>query len=254
MYLVSGAKGGISHCKFTNGNASGIVVNNYGGACQFSAFDNNVFEGFELSPVYLDHPLEILGKFDMTSDFTKNKHPYISIKNPFMNDNVTLNETTVPYYFGTGTGNKTLDLTHVLTINAGVTIYMGDGQAISGSAGRLMVKGTANKKVKFTRYPGGANYYWNEIFFSNGLRGSELEYCILEYGGIPSTGNAILGFSQFTDVTLKNVEINNSQTYGVFIGNCGYKLTHSNVTFSNCVLGNVYDGCARPQVVRTHFP
>jgi len=258
MYLVNGAQVGISHCKFTNGGGCGLVTNymDYGGVCQISAFDNNVFEDFEGAPVHIGN-LKQLEKFDMTSDFTKNKYPYIAIFKPLLGDNVTLNETTVPYYFGTGSGNKSLNLTHILTINAGITIYMGDSQAIEGTAGKLIVKGTAAKKVKFTRYPGDADYYWSYVSFGTGLKGSVIEHCILEYGGRTGTNDGIILINQNTDLTLNNVEINNSEHYGVLIGNCGYILTHSNVTFSGNRDGNVWDKCnggLPGSVVRTHFP
>jgi len=244
---------GLSHCKLSGGKGGGLYTS---GNTQISVFDNNVFENFDLPPVNTvqEKSLKVLEKFDMTSDFTKNALPYISISKPDMNEQVTLSQTTVPYYFGTGSGSKDLDLNHNLTINAGVTIYLGDGQSIIAKTGKLIVKGTADKKVKFTRYPVGSDYFWKYINFTNGGQGSEIEHCIIEYGGENVTGSGILTINRNTNLTLKNVEIKGSKTYGVRILNCGYILNHSNVTFSDNPSGNVYDECASPSQVRTHFP
>jgi hypothetical protein len=246
-------KVGLSYCKLSGGLGTGLAVS---GNSQISAFDNNVFEDFDLAPVYTTQGkcLKVLEKFDMTSNFTNNNFPYIQIYDADMDENVTLNQTTVPYYFYT-TGNSTLNLNHILTINEGVTIYMGAGQSINGGTGRLMVNGTASKKVTFTRMPG-ETYYWYGLYFLSGLQGSTLNHCILEYGGKNSSNSAIIGVANATDLTLNHVEIRNSETYGVhiFTNNCNYKITHSNVTFSNNYSGNVYDGCANPSIVRSHFP
>jgi len=56
-------------------------------------------------------------------------------------------------------------------------------------------------------------------------------------------------------LTLNNVEVNNSYSYGAHIRGCGYRLTHSNVTFNNNADGNVYDQCVDyPGVVRPDLP
>jgi hypothetical protein len=47
-----------------------------------------------------------------------------------------------------------------------------------------------------------------------------------------------------TDLTLNSVEINHSQGYGASIATneCGYKVSHANVTFTGNGGGNVYYG------------
>ena len=253
IQLSYATKVGFSHCKFTNGMGTGVRASSYGGVCQFSAFDNNTFEGYDNFPPMDLTSLTLLEKFDMTSDFTKNAKKYIEVR-PEITKDVTLNQTTVPYFFNSYIN----DLSNTLTINEGVTIYVsGDfittGGGGADQSGRLMINGTATKKVKITRLPNTSSY-WGRVAFW-GLKGSVVNNCIFEYGGHNSgVSSAILCINRYTDLTLNNVEINNADAYGVWILNCGYKLTHKNVTFSNCGLGNVYDYCANPTVVRNHFP
>ena len=246
MYLTRGAKVGITHCKFTNGFGYGLNIADYGGVCQISAFNNNVFEGFELSPVMINENLKQLEKFDMTSDLTKNNKPYIDVyrTDVYMNENVTLNQTTVPYYL-----KGTLALKNTLTINEGVTLYMSDGGAIAGSTGKLIINGTATKKVTITRMPDIGNYYWGNLQFD--LPGSVIKHCIIEYGGKHAQHGMVYAASNFTDLTLDNVAINNSNTYGfTFYYTVVDKIiNHSNVTFSNNRDGNVN----RNGKVSSHF-
>jgi hypothetical protein len=118
-----------------------------------------------------------------------------------------------------------------------------------------MINGTAEKKVKFTRLPS-SSLYWERIDFC-GLKGSVINHCIFEYGGGGvGVGVGMLYFDSSTELTLNNVAINNSDTYGVILAAKGYKLTHSNVTFSNNRQGNVMDWTVRPKPdeVHNHFP
>lgn len=252
LQLLGPAKVGISHCKFTNGLGTGLHARRSNN-CQITAFDHNIFEGYEnFPPVVLEsyQSLSSIEKFDMTSDFTNNAKKYIQIT-PDLKKDVTINQTTVPYYFDWEMPN----FNYHLTINEGVTIYMAhDLHASSGIlTGRLTINGTADKKVKFTRLPSSSNY-WGNIAF-NGLCGSEINHCIFEYGGFINGGySSILYITRGAELTLNNVEINNSATYGIRIAYCDYQLTHNNVTFSNNGIANVRDECADPPVDRDDLP
>jgi hypothetical protein len=253
---LTDAKAGITHCKFTNGLGTGLRTSNNSGHCEFSAFNNNVFEGYENEPPVIltyDQSLTLLGKFDMTSDFTRNAKQYIEVR-PYIDRDVTLNQTTVPYFFSHMINGGMGQLNNTLTINEGVTICMNSNIPFnSGSrinTGRLMINGTATKKVKFTRLPGSSGY-WACIDFE-GLKGSAISHCIFEYGDFDKS-HGILMLGGETSLTLNNVEINNSNGYGVRLYS-GYQLTHSNVTFSNNGSGNVYNGIPNPSVVQSHFP
>ena len=250
------AKVAITHCKLTNGLGTGIRFS----STELSAFNNNVFESYaDFPPIEMrgEYALQSAQKFDMTSDFTKNGKLYIEIDPYYTRSDITLNQTSVPYYFTSGPGSLNL-LWNTLTINAGVTIYIKDGMDFNSSAGesagRLMINGTADKKVRFTRLPG-SSLYWGAVSF-HGLKGSVINHCIFEYGGRVQTNNAIIQIRSTTELTLNNVAINNSDSYGAMLWSSanGYKLTHNNVTFSNCRQGNVWDTRTNPPVIRTHFP
>ena len=255
---LTGAKAGITHCKFTNGLGTGLRTSSGSSYSELSAFSNNVFEGYENeAPAVLNssQSLSMLEKFDMTTDFTRNAKQYIEIR-PNMTKDVTLSQSTVPYYFN-NSGNAVGTINNTLTISEGVTIYIANGidfnNGYGANNGRLMINGTASKKVRFTRLPGTSGY-WYRVDFT-GLKGSVINHCIFEYGGGGfMTGTGILAFGSSTDVTLNNVEINNADKYGVYMTS-NYKLTHSNVTFSNNRLGNVFDRSTNPNgTVRNHFP
>jgi hypothetical protein len=246
------AKVGITNCKLTNGLGTGI----YSNGTELSAFNNNVIEGYADYPVMKmggEYALQSAQKFDMTSDLTKNGKLYIEIDPYYTRNDVTLNQTTVPYYFTNGPGSINL-LHNTLTINEGVTIYIGNKDFNAGNGlnpGRLMINGTAEKKVKFTRLPG-SSLYWGCVNF-NGLKGSVINHCIFEYGGY--SDGALFLYSS-TELTLNNVAVNNSDNYGIVLwtSTTAYKLTHSNVTFSNNRKGNVLDRTVRPEVVRPNIP
>ncbi|MCL2597851.1 MAG: hypothetical protein FWD66_09425, partial [Paludibacter sp.] len=149
------------------------------------------------------------------------------------------------YYFGSNIQN----LENVLTINEGVTIYMAGNtdfiSATSPQSGRLEINGTAAKPVLFTRLPN-SSYYWGKIYF-RGLKGSVINNCVFEYGGCSGLySSCIIEFVESTELTLNNVELNNSDTYGVYVDDScnGYILTHNNVTFHNNRLGNVCHPCS----------
>jgi len=192
----------------------------------------------------------------MTSDFTKNKVAYIDTRDfTKLAADVTLNQTTVPYHFGGPAQTPSFDK-FTLTINEGVTIYISNGtKRFMASSGRLMINGTASKKVKITRLPSETNYFWGSIHFGD-LPGSVIKHCIFEYGGSWDV-EGMLYMTDKTQVTLENVEINNAKTYGAAFSQfpTNIIINHSNVTFKNNGLGNVsmYDDVQKKWVVLASF-
>jgi hypothetical protein len=176
-------------------------------------------------------------KFDMTSNLTGNANDYVVIERNENPVNVTLNQTTVPYYcIGGWTISKTL------TINEGVTICMHTDKGWSYSdLGKIVVNGTQAKPVTFTRLPG-MTYYWGSyggLSFSRN-NGSELNWCIIEH--VKNNMGAI-SLSYDGNITLNNCTIRNNQGYGVAWGSGHTSVvvnhTGTNERFSNNALGNV---------------
>ena len=248
---IESSKVSITHCTVSGGKVHGITLWNNS---EITAFNNNKVENCDHAPVYIKGSFKLLEKFDMTSIFTGNAKQYIQV-NPAisLSQDASISQTSVPYYFTNATG--TIDAK--LQINEGVIIYMGDGVSLNfdgaPSAGRLIFNGTAEKKIRFTRLPGAA-YYWNHLNF-RGLTGSVINHCIFEYGG-RYDGTGIIEIASNADLTLNNVEINNSYNYGVRIVEVTpaitYHLVHSNVTFANNNTGNVFVYFSNEVLV--HFP
>jgi hypothetical protein len=185
-----------------------------------------------------DYNLKMADKFDITSNLTGNANDYIIIERNENSVNTTLDETTVPYYI---IGNMQIDKT--LTINEGVTICMHTDKSFSDSdMGKIVVNGTQEKPVKFTRLPG-MSYYWG---YYGGLRfsrnnGSVLNWCIIEYC---KSGSPAISLSYDGNITLNNCTIRNNQGYGVNKGSgnhCNVVVNHTgtNERFANNALGNV---------------
>ncbi|MCL1849801.1 MAG: DUF5018 domain-containing protein [Bacteroidetes bacterium] len=238
LQLNTGATVGVSYCKFTNGKGTGINVDSYGGACQFTVFSHNVFEGYEsFPPVTISDSPSLLEKFDMSSDFTNNTKKYIKIYPKPVTKNVTINQTTVPYYFS----NEIQNLNYTLTINEGVTVYVERAKDLIASSATqnacLVINGTEAKKVTITRLPD-ATDYWNGIYLDK-MKGCVITNCIVAYGG--KNSGAMINLGSSSEVTLRNVEIKNAEGYGIKFSNCDYNLTHTNVTFANNGKGNVLD-------------
>ena len=243
---------GISHCKISGSPYQGLVMyeNN-----RVTAFDNNVIENCDDVPVWIRGELKMLEKFDMTSDFTNNTKQYIHVsQSSDHTEDATINRTSVPYYF-----HSSCELLNaLLAINEGVTIYMGDNVGIlkwsATGSGRLVINGTPENKVKFTRLPG-TTQYWSTICFK-GLIGSEIKNCIFEYGGKRDGAAGMIELFDNADLTLTNVEFNNSYNYGVILGTggCNFRLVHNNVTFADNYLGNVYNKCNDPATVDENLP
>ncbi|MDR2205025.1 MAG: DUF5018 domain-containing protein [Flavobacteriaceae bacterium] len=274
--IYSSTDNTFKYCDFINGG-SGTgwgVVNNYGGNAKVSMencnisgslgygyyisstnvqavmeFKNNTITGCDKAPVYVN-TIYNAQKFDATSIMTGNVNDYVHIANVEMSSsgsNVTLNKTSVAYYFAGS--SKVYKL---LTINQGAKIYMNVNSYLDiydSSGGALVVNGTATEPVTFSRAPGGANYYWGAAFGGiviEGNGGSSLTWCVIEHvagnGGINIWNSA-------SNVDLNNVTIRNNQKYGVYFGGNG-TVTHSGVNdkFSNNALGNVrlYDGTVSP--------
>jgi hypothetical protein len=194
--------------------------------------------------VWFRGELSRLAKFDVTSDLTNNAKPYIHVASVSVTEIATLNETSVPYFFN-------CNLTYLrqdLTVAAGVTIYMGSNRSWQTTnnatidIGRLLIHGTTEKPVKFTRLPN-ETYQWAHIVFGLGNSGlnHEIRNCIVEYGGNNGGGfDANIVIRRNCNVTFENVHSSNSMGYGIRIEDNDVTWSGgSTVTFANNALGNV---------------
>jgi hypothetical protein len=137
-----------------------------------------------------------------------------------------------------------ISLNSKVTIAEGVTFYVAEGQKIvanynsDGGVGQLIVNGTSENPVLFTRLPG-SPAYWGHINFEKNY--NSIKNCILEYGG--NSGNdpcALYCGFEAGGVELENVIVRNSDGNGIALRENSSKPNYSNVTFSNNKLVNVY--------------
>ena len=230
---VRHARVGLSYCKISGSKGIGFKVFQDN---EVYAFDHNVIENCDDVPVTLDNFMQA-EQFDLTSDLTNNANPYVPIANVGLTKNSTIKATTVPYYL-TGLNNPT----KTLTISEGVTFYMSGGAYFSLSHtsldGVMLVNGTPEKPVIFTRLPGSAAY-WNgiEIFRSSQ---HVFNNCIIEYAGETRTNaNLKVGDNGSAGVTLNNVVLRHSKAYGIVVTDGFTVVNHNNVTFENNATANV---------------
>jgi hypothetical protein len=234
------AKISMTNCKISGSLGHGIYL--YNEPARFTTFTNNVIEHCDAQPVYARNFYNI--PFDKTSNLTGNGENYIFVLDGGIEEeNLTVNAATIPYYIHFGGYIK-----KTLTINKGVTFYMGEdrGFDVTGTAtednGKIIVNGgtSAGEQVTFTRLPG-KNYYWNGFDFTDS-HGNVLKNCLIEYGGSPNNDSNIYAYYR-SSMSLENVQLNNSKRYGFrFINSTGSdaaEVTAIHVTFSGNAGGNV---------------
>ena len=234
--LDNGGKLAMSFSKISGSKCNGLSAGFQGAT--IAAFDHNVIENCDLAPVYLyQNEFKLAAAFDATSEMSNNTLAYVSLPNISLaqGSNTTINKTSVPYYVRDYGG----ELQSKLTINEGVTFYMAESASLAADygegAGQLIINGTAANPVLFTRLPG-TTYYWQYITFQYNSSHS-IKYCNFEYGG-GEEGMGMLDFGRESTVSLQNVNIRNSNNYGVTLFAIS-SVTHNNIVFENCKSGNV---------------
>jgi hypothetical protein len=233
--LSNGGKLSMIYSKISGSKCNGLSAGFQGST--IAAFDHNVIENCDKVPVYL-YDLKLVAKFDATSELANNTLKYVQLPdfNLPENSELTINKTSVPYYVEDYGG----ELKSKLTVNAGVAFYMAETAYLAADyatgAGRLIINGTTEEPVTFTRLPG-TTYYWRYIKFDKN-RSHELKNVILEYGG-GQDGVGVLDFGREASVTMQNVILRNSNTYGVTLFAVSTVAHNHSTVFANCKLGNV---------------
>ncbi|HNW81792.1 MAG TPA: DUF5018 domain-containing protein [bacterium] len=222
----------IKNCSVDGSLGSGIGT--YGSGSKITGFENNTIVNCDESPVYLDElsQAKLFGSENVMNNNGKN---YIKVMNANIDDNVEINDPSVPYYidYTYSYVNKTL------TLNAGVTIYFNaeTGIDIAESTGKLIVNGTAENPVLLTKLPG-ETYYWEGIYVRSDI-GNEINNATIEYAG-NADDEGIFWISSDGAVTLNNVTISNSKNYCVAMSESS-SVDAENVVFEECASGNVYN-------------
>ena len=230
--IEADAKLSVKHVNITNSGNAGISV--YG---QLAAFENNTITGCESVPVYIEH-IEMAYKVDETSLLTGNADDFVEIGYGFNNSqtvDLSLKKLSVPYLISNG-----IYFDKKLTLAAGTTIAFDfDSFFVFENLSTLIANGTATLPIKFTSKDG-TEGSWQGIFFNSTMSNS-MQYCVVEHGGSysPEPANIIIGSG--SKLSISNSTIKNTTGYGVIRYDAG-TISASNNSFSNCDLGNVYNG------------
>ena len=237
----------MKHCVINGATNYGVFV---GGS--FSAFENNTVKNTKC-PVLLTNHKQV-NNLGAGNTYTNNTNNMIEVDNYWLDeDNVTVTYTNqgVPYLLKSGVH---VGGTAIMVVNAGVEFVMPYHQEVDVDDNALIqVNGTASQPVVF-RGEHNENGYWDGLDIdserpTNG--GSYLTNCNILNAG-EEIDDAALSTDGETRLTLTNVNISGSLGYGMKIyipinwdtdqyDFSNYHVTANGLTFSNCVMGNIYE-------------
>jgi len=197
---------------------------------KLNAFSDNTVSDCESSPVYSTE-LRWLTAMDQTSTFTGNTKNYIEIAWSTLATDITVNNLTIPYYFENG-----LYVEKNLTVKPGTQfLFNRESTFYVFESAKLIAEGTATAGILFSSLEKEAGS-WAGISIQSAFSNS-MNYCTVEYGGYGDNG---FNIDCQGKLTISNSIIRNSSKYG-FITYDSNTLSATNVTFANCVLGNIYN-------------
>jgi hypothetical protein len=231
IYLNGNSMLRMSHSSITGSAANGIVM--YEGTVP--VFTNNSISGCEEYPIWCGSAKN-LANIGSSNALTNNNKPVIYVRySNAVEENLTISNPGVPIRF-----NEDLYVYKDFNLQAGVALEFEYGKLlIIREAGLINAIGDAQNQVIFRGAVDEAGY-WGGISIENN-RNNRMEHCIVSGGGYDTYAmRANLAVWNDSKLTLSNVKLMKSAGYGFqFSGNMN--LIHSNVSFDQCALGNVYD-------------
>jgi len=205
IYCHQNSSPSISNCLIEDNTSAGIY-------CYYNSADPIISDCTIINNdsysiyTYADNAKNITGNMV----FSGNLYEGIYIFGETMTSGTWLNHDT-PYIIG---GDVTLSGTYTWDINYGNDIRV-DGNYPINIYGQLNANGTDSDPITFTSNqlipaPGD----WKGIYFVNSSTDSNLDYCVISYGG-SSYGN--IRFYNAPGVSMTSCNISNSGTTGIFI-------------------------------------
>ncbi|HPT22695.1 MAG TPA: DUF5018 domain-containing protein [Bacteroidales bacterium] len=232
VHISPDAKLSIKNCLIEKSASHGLWVDG-----TISAFANNTIKDCEKAPVFAADIREA-AKIDAASVFANNMLPYVIVNYGFhgsdQSADLTLKKIAIPYLFKSGVW-----VVKKLTVEPGATLLFDDASFIEvQNIGTLNASGTSELPITFKHVNGTAGG-WQGIFIETATD-NKLAYCVIENGGsyINSNCNVYLGSS--AKLSVSNTVIRKTTGYG-FMYYDNSVITASNVTFTECSLGNVYN-------------
>lgn len=226
--VADGARLSIRHCNITRSASNGLY--NLG---KITAFENNTIRLCDRAPIRID-AVDKVFPIDASLIAENTPETFVQIDYGYSDNlDVTLNEIDIPYFIREG-----IYVEKTLTIKAGVKLLFDDNTFLDViTSGKIIAEGTPEKKITFSHIDGEAGQ-WQGISiytsFSNTFKD-----CVIEHGGSDSEAQNLY-VNEGSMVSLTDCLIRNSSGYGVVIYSTSL-VTASNVTFSGCAWGNVYN-------------
>ena len=215
-------------------------VNAEGGAT-FTAFENNTIKNCDKYPAYSEGGIYPYRNIKGNNTFIGNTKNYVYIAgNSAVNEDMTIARLSIPYYFA---GGLTIADNYTTTVEPGTTMLLGANNRIEVQSNAIFVaEGTPTERITirgFMDEPG----YCQGVRVRSTRSGNKLNYCDLSCGGKEagySTNNVVYLYTGVR-IEMKNITISKSYQYGVSIENSNnIHITHENVNFIACDLGNVW--------------
>ncbi len=237
--VAQDARLSIKNCTITRSASNGLY--NYG---TVTSFENNIIRQCDKAPVRIAS-FDKVFLIDAASQLSENTpEAFVQINYGYAeNVDITICDVDIPYLV-----NEGIYVEETLTINAGVTLLFNDDTYIEViSAGKITANGTTEKPITFSHVEGETGQ-WQGVYIYSSVSNS-LQHCIIEHGGSGSESQNLY-VNESAKVSLSDCVIRNSTGYGVVLYNSS-NVTASNVTFSACAEGNVYN--ADEDVISTSF-
>lgn len=223
-----------TNCKFSNSKSYAINLKSNG---EFFDFFKNTFTNHAIYPISIYpnavHSMGTGNVFESGSSIYVDADENLDISGEYtwLNQDVPF---TMDGTFRIGSINGT-----TLNINAGTVLKFTNGSQIDVSYwddnnAKLITKGTASEPVIFTsNSPAPAKGDWDGINFYNGISGSILDYCTVDYAGANEYYGAVsLSESGNNIITFSNSTISNSNSHGITVDNSS-SVDYNTITFIN---------------------
>lgn len=231
VVLFYNAKLRMNNCLIDGSLGSGAMTSDQ--SQKFTSFENNTIKNCERYPIRMAD-LSHCSVLNETSQLALNNRPMVWVYGLSMNEDFTLNKTTVPYAF-----ENSAYVEKNLSIGKGVQILFSvDTWMNVINSGRLQVNGTASEPVLFSKLNASASN-WEGLYISTDHENS-LSNCIIEYAGSNSSFKCNVTVEYNAALSMNNVTLRNSKYYGIGLHDDSI-ITHNNVSFSGNPSGNVYN-------------
>jgi len=225
IYISSEAALAVRHTLLYGSTGFGFEVNG-----ELREFSNNTVRDCEKAPV-IAYNIKRIEAMDGTSTFTNNNLNYVWISWATADEEINIHKLTIPYFLEGG-----LYAEKNITLEAGVQLIFNSTTSFSVyETSKLVAEGTASDPILITCIEKEAGA-WSGIYMRSSLS-NVMTYCTVEYGGYGNDGNNVDCNGK---LAISNCTIRNSSNYG-FIVYDSSEITASNVVFSNCAGGNVYN-------------